>query len=95
MADRWIRPQDWPTSDDGDDWRADALAAREALPPLAVAVLLPRLTHPELLAYDEAPAPLTTGQRLLAAALAGPWLACSAGWAAVVGVAELARWIRR
>lgn len=40
-------------------------------------------------------APLTTGQRLLAAALVGPWLACAAGWTAAVGVAEVVRWVRR
>lgn len=85
---------------DGEYWRAEAIAARDALHPLVVAVL-PRLLPAELLAYDE-PAdpgePLSGGQRLLAVALVGPWIACATGWAYVVAahraVGAVARWVR-
>lgn len=84
---------------DAEYWRAEAFEARAAIPPVVLAqqALTTRglLPAPELLAYEDAPAPMGTGQRLLAAALVGPWLACSTGWAAVVGVAELIRWVRR
>lgn len=54
-----------------------------------------RLPEPGLLAYDDGPPPMGTGERLIALALVGPWIACAAGWTAVVGIAEAVRWARR
>jgi hypothetical protein len=49
----------------------------------------------ELLAYDDAPPAMPFRERLVAAALVGPWLACSTGWALVVAAHDTWRWIRR
>lgn len=48
-----------------------------------------------LLAYDDTPTPMTGGERLMAAALAGPWLACTAGFVYFGAVLEVSRRLPR
>jgi hypothetical protein len=38
---------------------------------------------------------MTTGERVRAAALVGPWLACATGWAVVVTAHRVVRWALR
>lgn len=96
---------------DADYWRAEALTARSeagvwrdaavltrgALAPVAAGIL-PRPLATGLLAYDEAPDPPRGAELLMSLAVAGPWIACTTGWALVVaagqGAAAVARWVR-